>query len=390
MDYNNDFSPQQTPNYTAPPATDYCPYCGTSRVGGVCPACGNSATGRTRATASTAGGNPHTAGKAILAIFLVLLASGVVGVFSLMNVGKRAIDNGSTYDYGYDDGPDYSYDIPAPMDDPDSNGATDAGFYWNDWAPYLYGYDNAPPVDFGTIYDARQQSLDYTVSDFKFIYDGYQQVNSGLGGNRATPAGDGYWVSYEAHYVQLSGDNPHIATINDQIRSLALDGVYYIISPNDSMHTYMQENSYDSFYTKTDTYVTYMTEDYLSVAIIEWDMLGDFEYYYLYTLNFDMKTGELIELYDVLTPDDAFMTQFDQLGSVQMADVDGFTAYSSSERRSMLDGSLADPILILQPNGVQIGYIFDLYDKDIDNNGWLTVEYTLDETPEAIRTKFYG
>ncbi len=345
-----------------------CSHCGTPLIGGVCPRCGKQAR------------KPNTAAKALLAIFLVLLVGGVVGFVSLYAVGEITINIWST---------ESPSNMPEPFEDAADTGETDPGFYWPDWEMYLYSYDNRPAESFDTIYDARESGLSYEIKDFEFNYSGNQEFVEGTRGIFGIPSDDGISVSYDAHYVQLEGDSPAIEEINETIRYWALDGVYYLIQPDEELREYMLDNEYGTFYSTTDTYVSYMSENFLSITVLESDVIVGQQFNYAYTLNFDMQTGEMLELYDILTPDDEFMQTFDALGNEQYPELQGFQAYSSSERRSLLDGSLYDPLLILQPDGLQIGYAYDLADKGIYESGWLTVEYTLDQAPQEILERCY-
>ncbi len=374
-DYNSYSGGQAQPA----PGGERCPNCGAIMIGGRCPVCG---AGKRRGS---------TAGRAVLAILLTLVVGGAAGFLSLYQIGRTAAQAQPNAAGGGNNRPAVSSGSqPEPAPDPLDTGREEPGFYWGDWADYLYSYDDMPDAAYGTIYDARTEGLSYSVSDFTMKYSGCQSLRQGSRGNRGTPAGEGTWVDFDAHYVQLSGDSPYIDEINDVIRYWALDGVYTFIEPTDYLYEYMTTYDSEQFASETDTFVTYMSENFLSIGVFESDTVGGTIYHYAYTLNFDMNTGEMVELYDILTPDDAFMQAFDELGAQQFPDSQGFTAYSSSERRTLLDGSGIDPLLLIQPDMVQIGYNYNLNDKGIDTSGWLTVEYEPDQVPEAIRERCYS
>lgn len=359
---------------------DTCERCGSVKVDGTCPVCGAQKKGLS------------TAAKSIIAIASVILAS-VIYVVVLVAAQPQLLNANFNFSVGGSEPvtvPDAEVEasgVPTPPVNDRATGETDDGFYWPAWSDYVYNYENAAEADYGTIVDARDAGVSYEIRDFYFEYDGMQEL--ALGSDRsyyASPSTTGMSVQYSAHYIQLEGDIPNLDEINNELRYWPLSGPALFLEWTQSDYDELYDATQAAMtYSQVRTFVTYNTEDFLSIAVVEEDALYGSVANYIVSINIDLKEGKVLELPDMATLDDAFMDVFTELGDEQFSDVSGYASLSREELLARLDGSNTYAVVFLQPNMVQIGYNY----SDDYSRGWLAVEYPADRIPEDL-LKYYA
>ena len=222
---------------------------------------------------------------------------------------KRYYENEYGYD-DYDDSDDYDdgdeYYEPSPDDD-----------YYVELADYL------------------RDDLSYSVDFEEYTHSDYE--NS---------------VYISIWYAQVSDD----VTNSDVINEYLMDGAMYYANMYES-------DSVTDLSLEIESFVTYMDEETLSVAVYEsvyWD--GDV-YYDLYCMNFDLKTGTLLDNTEIVEVSDDLVDAFVDQSIYQNGYTSSVSDYSDEEIADFMrdEESL---ILFYTPVGLEIGYNHP--------NGWVT------------------
>lgn len=222
---------------------------------------------------------------------------------------KRYYENEYGYD-DYDDSDDYDdgdeYYEPSPDDD-----------YYVELADYL------------------RDDLSYSVDFEEYTHSDYE--NS---------------VYISIWYAQVSDD----VTNSDVINEYLMDGAMYYANMYES-------DSVTDLSLEIESFVTYMDEETLSVAVYEsvyWD--GNV-YYDLYCMNFDLKTGTLLDNTEIVEVSDDLVDAFVDQSIYQNGYTSSVSDYSDEEIADFMrdEESL---ILFYTPVGLEIGYNHP--------NGWVT------------------
>lgn len=166
-------------------------------------------------------------------------------------------------------------------------------------------------------------------------------------------------ISFE--YAVISGDAPNLDGIN-RILYEEVDEVEEHIAS--SVELLSESDVYQ--YTGT-CYVTYMSEDVLSVVYVEYGYLNDrFLESYVISKNFDMQTGMVLSNTNLVNISDQFSIDFRERCEKQNGRISGLSTMSDQEITEYL--SSGDFLIIFYtPLGMEIG--FNYYD------GWVTVTY---------------
>lgn len=219
---------------------------------------------------------------------------------------KRYYEN----EYGYDDYDDYDdgdeYYEPSPDDD-----------YYVELADYL------------------RDDLSYSVDFEEYTHSDYE--NS---------------VYISIWYAQVSDD----VTNSDVINEYLMDGAMYYANMYES-------DSVTDLSLEIESFVTYMDEETLSVAVYEsvyWD--GDV-YYDLYCMNFDLKTGTLLDNTEIVEVSDDLVDAFVDQSIYQNGYTSSVSDYSDEEIADFMKDE-ESLILFYTPVGLEIGYNHP--------NGWVT------------------
>lgn len=133
----------------------------------------------------------------------------------------------------------------------------------------------------------------------------------------------------------------------------------------ESVSRWLGEGEVFSF--ETESYVTYMDEEILSIAYVEYGYLNG-EYYesYIVSVNIDMESKMPFTNSQLLEIDDDFSIEFRNRCEVQNGEIESLYYYSDQDITEMLN-SEDDLILFYTPLGMEVGFNFDY--------GWVTVTY---------------
>lgn len=169
-------------------------------------------------------------------------------------------------------------------------------------------------------------------------------------------------VRVEFSYPYITGDVQNLDGINEALREEIKVVEEYVAS---SYAPYLSEGEEYSF--EGECYVTYMSEDILSVIYVEYGYLdGSFMESYVVSYNVDMDMGMMLNNTHLLAIDDSFSVDFRERCEIQNGAVEELDYMSDQEITYYLtDNDYL--IAFYTPLGMEVG--FNYYD------GWVTVTY---------------
>lgn len=196
--------------------------------------------------------------------------------------------------------------------------------------------------------DAITEGLSYNITFEEYERDDF--INGG----------DGY-IYMECHYPVVSGEVPNLDGINEAISAEKEKIEEHAIYVAD----YLGGSAYE--YEAT-AYVTYMSEELLSVAYVEYVYLdGDFLESFVIPVNIDMETGMVLKNNQMLDVDDDFSVEFRKRCEKQNGEIDGISYMSDQEITDYLTDE-ETLIVFYTPLGMEIGFNYP--------DGWVTVTYS--------------
>lgn len=153
-------------------------------------------------------------------------------------------------------------------------------------------------------------------------------------------------------YAQVSEEVKNSELINE----FMMDGALYYASV-------FEEDSTTNLSIEVESFVTYMDEEILSVAISERVSWEGNVFYNLYCMNFDLKTGTLLNNTDIIEVSDDLVDAFVDQSIYQNGHISIISDYTREEIADFMrdEESL---ILFYTPVGLEIGYNHP--------NGWVT------------------
>lgn len=235
--------------------------------------------------------------------------------------------------YGYDDDHDDSYYDDYYYDD---------DYDYDDYYDDDYNYDDD---EYYTLHDDIKD-LSYTIDWEYYEYDAN---------------GDNVIITIE-YPVIVKGRIPNRDQINDVLES---EMRFFVDYYENEYSRYMgDENSY--FYASSVAYVTYMSEDVLSIVFSESVYSDYFDSISLYCVNIDVQNGVILDNTDILSVDDDFSVDFRYRSQRQNGSVDALDGMSDQEITQMLTSS-GSLIIFYTPQGLEVGLNHE--------DGYVTVTY---------------
>ncbi|MDE7333057.1 MAG: DUF4163 domain-containing protein [Lachnospiraceae bacterium] len=186
-----------------------------------------------------------------------------------------------------------------------------------------------------------------------------------------------YQVSFETYNEQMGGkDN---VTLKITYPVVAGENVENLSGINNSIQKEFEEvkeytesvaewiSDGETYYFETESYVTYMDENILSVAYVEYGYLDD-EYYesYVISVNIDMESGLALTNSQMLEINDEFSIDFRNRCERQNGEIEALSLYSDQDITEMLTSD-ASLIIFYTPMGMEVGFNYYF--------GWVTVTY---------------
>lgn len=196
--------------------------------------------------------------------------------------------------------------------------------------------------------NALTDGLAYEVTFENYIRDDFSEEEDGL-------------FLMECNYPVVSGQIPNLEGINKAIFS----EVKLIEEHVEQVAGFLEDSKYEYL---TTSYVTYMSEEILSIAYVEYVYLDDdFFESYVVSVNVDMETGLVMKNNQLLDIDDAFSIEFRKRCEKQNGEIEDISDMSDQEITAYLkeEESL---IVFYTPIGMEVG--FNYFD------GWVTVTYS--------------
>lgn len=197
--------------------------------------------------------------------------------------------------------------------------------------------------------NALQDDLFYEIDFERYEKDDFKATESD---------GEAYVIF---DYPVVSGDVTNLEGINTAIQ----EELNIVIEHVSSVVEYLEE--YETYTFLGEVYVTYMSDEILSIAYVEYGYLDD-DYLesYVVSINIDMETGMVLDNTQLIKFDDSFSVDFRERCERQNGEIDSLDYMSDQEITSYLKDN--DYLIALYtPLGMEIG--FNYYD------GWVTVTY---------------
>lgn len=221
---------------------------------------------------------------------------------------------------------------------------------------YKYEYDHDD-------YDYAHDHDDYDDDEYYTLHDDIKKLS--------------YSINWE--YFEYDADNENVSIIVDYPEVSGghvpnLDKINKAIANEISVFTDYYEEEYSKYMTDDDSYfnayasgyVTYMSEDVLSVVFSETVYTNYYNSVYLYCINIDMRDGVILENTDIISVDDDFSVDFRYRSDEQNGTIDGVDRMSDQEITELLTSG-SSLIIFYTPQGMEIGFNYD--------EGWVTVTY---------------
>lgn len=205
----------------------------------------------------------------------------------------------------------------------------------------IYGYE---PTDdyYYKLRDAIEQNLSYSI-EWK-----YDKVTD-----------DSRYAEVQICYPELQGEVKNLELINSQIKAVC-DKSH---EDYESRSFYYQEGDY--YYEVLEGYVTYMSEDAISIVFQREVMDGIGYESEMICLNFDLEAGILMDNTKMLKMDEAFAEDFKTRCSIQNRE-DSLDDYSNSYVESFLQNQ-ETLMIFYTPLGMEVGIELD--------GGYVTATY---------------
>lgn len=211
----------------------------------------------------------------------------------------------------------------------------------------------------------KNNKYDYSNNSSLEYYEFHNEIRDDLSyqvrlENYEEEFGDNGNISVKMSYPVVSGKDD-LEAVNKVIQK-ELDEVR---SYTQSVTEWLSVN--ERFKFEAECYVTYMDEEVLSLAYIEYGYLND-EYYesYVISVNIDMESKMLLTNSQLLDIDDKFSVDFRERCEVQNGRIESLAMYSDQEITKLLTSD-SNLIIFYTPLGMEVG--FNYY------YGWVTVTY---------------
>lgn len=310
----------------------------------------------------------------LVVLFLVALFALIYHAFeSLSDSDRNNMGYGRDYpdydygnDYGYGDGFDYDYGYGYGNDFGFDYGyGNDYGYdygFGNDYG-FDYGYGNDYGYDFDFDKD-YEEDYDYDSDKYYTLHDDVKKdLSYSIDWESYKYDTDKENVSIVVDYPVIKGEKvPNLDKLNETIAKEVEDFTDYY--EDDYSKHLIDDDSYFQAYSAG--YVTYMSEDILSIAFSEY-MYSDYDsLVYLKSINIDMKDGVIMDNTGIIDVDDEFSVDFRTRSNNQNGSISSLDGMADQEITKYLTS--ADNLIIFYvPQGLEIGFNY--------RDGWVTVTY---------------
>lgn len=316
----------------------FCPKCGAITQNGVCQSCGygkrpgmsvNTNTTESYGEVPKKKKRMSAGGKVVIGLVILLAVLLIVFiVLAVRAVMDHTEQSNPIIGDGFFDGFENDYDGYEADDD-----------WWDDDYNYGEAYVPSPEDEYYVeLADAVRQDLSYGI---EWHTESWYPESE-----------DDYSYSSVSYPVLTGEDEEKLAQVNEEIYALAYADKEKFKDYNGSVGI--------------DVYVTYMSEERLSV-VFHSSIYGENDSMLkLSAKNFDMSTGEIIPYEDMLQVDDGLVKKFRSQDSLQNDTVDYVAELSDGELLACLQDN-EQRVMFYTPVGLELGLNYP------DGNGWVTV-----------------
>lgn len=279
---------------------------------------------------------------------IILLVTLYIGVYQLLRGILTICAENENYQQAYDydhDADDYNYDHDDYNNDSEEGGKEKEWFEGHEHDSYDDGENE--PSEYYEFHDAIGEDLSYWVE--------FETQDEVVGENENISLSVIYPVFYGEEEVDLRA-------VNNEVQKELLEIQNYVYSVSE----WLSDN--EEFTFEADSYVTYMDEDILSIAYLEYGYLNG-QYYesYVISVNIDMNSKMALTNTQLLNIDDDFSIEFRNRCEKQNGEIESLYYYSDQEITKLLT-SENNLIIFYTPLGMEVGFNY--------NYGWVTVTYT--------------
>ncbi len=294
---------------------------------------------------------PWTTGKIVGTIFacfgigVALIVSFMVSVYQITDFlmdAAEILNDKEDFDEDWDE--DFDENRDDDRDDEEDDFWSDDPDWDDDDDDDVYSYFENEYYEFE---DAVREDLSYRVEFDTYESDDFME--------------DYGYVSMDVTYPVVSGDSIDEERVNNAIQGEIAVVEDYLNDVADYLGG--GEYTFTAY-----AYVTYMSEEVLSVAYVEYAYLnGDYFESYVVPVNIDMETGMVLKNSQFFSVDDEFSIEFRKRCERQNGIIDSISDMSDQEITEYLSDE-STVIAFYTPLGMEIG--FNYYD------GWVTVTYS--------------
>jgi len=204
---------------------------------------------------------------------------------------------------------------------------------------------------------------DYDDDDYYTLHDDIKKLSYSIDWEYFEYDTDNENVSIIVDYPEVSGG--HVPNLDKINRTIANEISVFTDYYEEEYSKYMTDDS-SYFNAYASGYVTYMSEDILSVVFSETIYTNYYNSAYLYCINIDMRDGVILENTDIISVDDDFSVDFRYRSDEQNGTIDEVDWMSDQEITEMLTSG-SNLIIFYTPQGMEIGFNYE--------QGWVTVTY---------------
>lgn len=316
-------------------------------------------------------------------ILIIVVIAVVVGLILLAFLALKIINNLDLEDvfdndnYGYGDDNGDGYDFRNPFD-----GFGDDDDY------YDYGSDDYEVNGIDTVDEYIADGLSFTADYEEFYLD--EDLDEGM---------TFFYILYPV--LEGMADTAIQESINAELEKCAMQSrdFMYPVLPDD-----MKGTASDDYYWResmVDYKITYMDENLLSVVFEDSYYLGSIyaEYCDLRTITFDLKTGKIINLSDVINISEDYIKDLRQRLIEESPDTDALydeVVLSDENIKKILEGERVDgrytSNFFFKQDGCEVGitYHYRSADDNIIARGYVTAPYSfLEISPFAAQNDLW-
>lgn len=298
----------------------------------------------------------------IIVVIVAVVCAAFIGLLAKMvyDEAKQAFSN------------PYTYNDVFPSDDYEDDDEEDDLFDEDADETSMTGIDGIPEYE--------EQNLSFKVKEDSYLYSPDDTKTT--------------YVDFEIYYPQIEGlADPGIEEkVNEELKSCAMESIDRIYdNPNTEIKERVLGEEYPIIADYVQYKVTYLTEDYISVAFEDYSYEGSeyANYVGLRTKNINLKDGTVYEVKDIINLSDQFVKEWLDVMRNEADRDDLLSELDIDEMKKALSGEDTKegtylPVFFADEDGLEIGFSFHYAEGDENNSGygWVTAPFAPDRLQE--------